>query len=563
MGCGMYTQTDLLRWRLNSYAALSFLVLLLCGVLMMGIPLRAGGEKSARQLLTVLTMSRVQSVAGWADHSLSVVWHTALRPGVRALLEQGTAENEKANALLAASMGITGDTAALSLYNGAGKRVAHSGVHIPDALCEEALRSDHPVFVSAPFELHSSRYMLFSVPITANASHDAVGAPFVMSVKGAEIIGRVFLLRDLNSLEKILAPSPEATVPAACVLFMNDGMLGTSQYKTDKAFQEGRTRALRGERGIVTSDDMVYCYAPVKVNGWGLVAAVSLSILHEPVNRQFWTFMGATVLVYVICMAGFIFLSRPLTGKILMRAHELEKDVNERRKAQEELEKAHTLLQQAYEERRELAGNILATLEQLRSEMATELHDNAGQQLTTLLLLLDYAQKRLQAGKLKPAAFFSVLKRAAKQVQALQKDIRRMSHGLYPPALNLSGLSHTIKQLCNDFEGGGLCIHCDAAPLPATSEETALSLYRITQECLTNIVRHAEATEVFISLQLRENIIYLTIEDNGKGFILPKKGLVGHLGLRLIQERAQYCNGTVTIETAPGEGTLVLVELPV
>jgi signal transduction histidine kinase len=558
----MYTQTDLLRWRLNSYAALSFLVLLLCGALMMGIPLREGGENSARQLLTVLTTSRVQSVAGWADHSLSVVWHIALRPGVRALLERGEAENDKSNALLAASMGITGDTAALSLYNGVGRRVAHSGVHIPDALCEEALRSDHPVFVSAPFGLHSSRYMLFSVPITANASHDAVGAPFVVSVKGAEIIGRVLLLRDLSALEKILAPTMGAIVPASCVLFMNDSMLGTTQYKADKAFQEGSQRALRGDRGIVASEDMVYCYAPVNTHGWGLVAAVPLSVLHAPVNRQFWTFMGATVLVYIICMAGFIFLSRPLTGKILMRAHELEKEIDERRNAQEELEKAHALLQEAYEQRRELAGNILATLEQLRSEMATELHDNAGQQLTTLLLSLDYAQKRLQAGKLKPAAFFAVLDRAAKQVQALQKDIRRMSHGLFPPALNLAGLSHTIKQLCKDFENGGLRIHCDATPLPATSEETALSLYRITQECLTNIVRHAAATEVFISLQLRENIIYLTIEDNGRGFTLPAKGLVGHLGLRLIQERAQYCNGTVTIETAPGEGTLVLVELP-
>ena len=84
-----------------------------------------------------------------------------------------------------------------------------------------------------------------------------------------------------------------------------------------------------------------------------------------------------------------------------MRAHELEKDVNERRKAQEELEKAHTLLQQAYEERRELAGNILATLEQLRSEMATELHDNAGQQLTTLLLFLTMPTSVCKRARLK------------------------------------------------------------------------------------------------------------------------------------------------------------------
>lgn len=558
----MYTQTNALRLRLNCYAAVSFLILLVCGALTLGLPLREGGERSAQQLLTIMTMSRAQAVEAWMRHAQAVAWHTALRPGLRGLLQKKTVlEPAAADRLLAASMGTTGDTVALSLVGADGTLVAHSGMEIPEALAEEAMQAGGEVYVSPPVPVKRGEYILISTPVTNYASRDTHFMPY--AAQRAEVIGRILLLRDLGYLRRILLPEGAVGVPAQCVLGMEGGLnFGAGADESQPLFAEAMRRARAGENGLMLGEDIAYAYAGVSWRDWGVVAAVPLSMLHAPANKQFWALVWGTLAVYILCLLGFYVLSRPLAGRILLHTQELEDEISQRRVTQAKLEKAHVMLQDAYARRRELAGEILSMLEQMRHSLATELHDNAGQQLTTLLLALDYASTRAQNGEMSVEDLCAVLERASLSVRAVQKDIRRMSHGLYPPALDLAGLSHSIQQLYHDFEGAGLVVHFSGAELPPTSEETALALYRIAQEALTNIVRHAQAHEVHMSLQLRDAAVVLTIEDDGHGFDPAAAQGAGHLGVRLMRERAQHCSGTVTFESAPGQGTLVLVEIP-
>ncbi|MDD6181164.1 MAG: ATP-binding protein [Desulfovibrionaceae bacterium] len=559
----MYTQTNALWLRLNSYAAVSFLILLVCGALTLGLPLREGSERAAQQMFTIMAISRAQSVEAWMRHAQGVAWHAALRPGLRALLvkKDAVTDQHDADQLLAASMGTTGDTVALSLVSASGALVAHAGIAIPADLAAEALKSGGEVYVSPPMPVGTRECVLISVPVTDHVAAETHFMPY--AARRAAVLGRILLLRDLSYLQRLLFSGGAAGLSASCVLSMEDGHLFGNGRKEGRLFAEAMRRARKGENGLLLDEDTAHAFAGVGWRGWGLVTTIPLRMLHASANEGFWSLIWGTLAVYLLCMGGFYVLSRPLAGRILLHTQELEHEVDERRTTQEKLEKAHELLQAAYARRRELAGEILNMQEQMRHSLATELHDNAGQQLTTLLLSLDYAQKKAQAGEMDVNELCAVLERAAATVQSLQKDIRRMSHGLYPPALDLAGLSHSIRQLCRDFESAGLRIHFSGTELPPASEESALALYRIAQEALTNIVRHAQAGEVHIALQRREQSVVLTIEDDGRGFDATAAGeKAGHLGLRLMQERARHCSGAVTFESAPGQGTLVLVEIP-
>ena len=197
-----------------------------------------------------------------------------------------------------------------------------------------------------------------------------------------------------------------------------------------------------------------------------------------------------------------------------------------------------------------------------RERISRELHDEANQSLTSLILGLAVLERQLDA----PEAREQTARLRERAVQALD-GVRRVAKGLRPPALGELGLGPALRSLCESFaEDTGIradFYHLDV-DCPCRSRFIDLALYRIVQEALTNVARHAEATEVAVVQTCREGLVTVQIEDNGKG-CSPRRedpSSATCLGILGMKERAALLGGRVRVESVPGKRTTVYVEIP-
>jgi signal transduction histidine kinase len=208
-----------------------------------------------------------------------------------------------------------------------------------------------------------------------------------------------------------------------------------------------------------------------------------------------------------------------------------------------------------------LLESLVTAQEDERSHLARELHDQAGQSLTSLLIRLKDLEKYCSEGgqKQKLADMQSL-------VSATIDQIRDLSYSLRPPALEEFGLGAAINSLADDLSiQSGVRIKFKNRLDEKVSRNIETVLYRIVQEGLTNVIRHANANLVKIELELREKQLYLMITDNGKGFdpakISPPTG-TRHLGLISMHERAELIGGQMEMYSKIGEGTTIEVKVP-
>ena len=204
-------------------------------------------------------------------------------------------------------------------------------------------------------------------------------------------------------------------------------------------------------------------------------------------------------------------------------------------------------------EHRLLLGRLHSAQEEERLRISRELHDRVGQSVTGLSL----AVKKLEATQ---GVNFDAIKA---MILDISRDLHRAAVELRPTALDDFGLQGAIETYLREWkESTGLAVETffaglDGTRLPALVETTA---YRITVELLTNIVRHAEASAVSLTMTLRADLLMLIVEDNGRGITEPAPP--GHLGLLGIRERLEIVGGEMKIESTPGEGTAVFVRIP-
>jgi signal transduction histidine kinase len=213
--------------------------------------------------------------------------------------------------------------------------------------------------------------------------------------------------------------------------------------------------------------------------------------------------------------------------------------------------------------RRALLASLVSTQEDERARLAGELHDGAGQTLTSLLVRLKTLEKKAPPGEISTG-----LANMQKLVSDSIEQVRELSYRLRPASLETFGLARAIQNLVVDMaEEGGLTsqFHCemDDSSLP---HQVEITLYRIAQESLTNVIRHAHADEVDVFLVRTPFGIAMKIDDNGCGFDPSShpadRDGKPHLGLISTQERAEIVGGTVAIFSAPGAGTSVRVTIP-
>jgi signal transduction histidine kinase len=264
--------------------------------------------------------------------------------------------------------------------------------------------------------------------------------------------------------------------------------------------------------------------------------------IYSTTQRGLWEILGLALLASF----GVALLAGRYAGRLEARLQD---------QLTEDAEKARQL--------HDLSAKLITAQEEERRSIARELHDEVGQVLTTIKVELAVAQRTIEASGGNPA----VLDDARSVAEGAVATVRDLSHLLHPALLDDLGLPSAIDWYLRGFgrrHGVRAEVLHDRMDQRLAAELEA-TIYRIVQEALTNVAKHARATVVRVYLQRLSTSVLVTIEDDGTGFdpAAPTAGGPGSgLGLISIRERAKQLSGTVSLETAPGKGVRLTVELP-
>ena len=209
-----------------------------------------------------------------------------------------------------------------------------------------------------------------------------------------------------------------------------------------------------------------------------------------------------------------------------------------------------------------LSSQLINAQEEERRSIARELHDEVGQVLTAIKVELAIAQRAIEAD----GGRAQVLQDARSIADSALHTVRNLSHLLHPPLLDDLGLPAAIDWYLRGFSRRHN-VHVDLLhdPMPdRLTPETEAAAYRIVQEALTNVAKHAQATVCRVFVQRLPNTVLITIEDNGAGFDPTAAARAADRGLGLIgiRERVSQLQGTLRLESSPGKGARLTVELP-
>lgn len=221
-------------------------------------------------------------------------------------------------------------------------------------------------------------------------------------------------------------------------------------------------------------------------------------------------------------------------------------------------------LKAAHEELQVLLHQVTRAQEGERKRIARELHDDTVQSLIALCQKLDYTASNIEN---LPSRARANLDEIYQEANTIMKEVRRLVQDLRPAALDNLGLVSALRWLTSDMEKYcGVPIKLEIIGARRRfSNEIELLLFRIAQEALRNIWKHAQASSVRITLEFKEGKTVLSICDDGKGFSpleissLPRSDKLGLVGM---QERANLFGGTLSIKSRPDKGTTIIVECP-
>ncbi|MBC7905080.1 MAG: PAS domain S-box protein [Gemmatimonadaceae bacterium] len=233
----------------------------------------------------------------------------------------------------------------------------------------------------------------------------------------------------------------------------------------------------------------------------------------------------------------------------------LANDITEQHQAQNALKDSHDQL-------RQLASHMEEVREEERIHIAREIHDELGQQLTGIKMDVSWISKKLVS---EDESTRQKIKNVMELLDGAVKTVRKISSELRPSLLDDLGLGAAMEWHGEEFgRRSGLNIEF-VAPIshPDLPSNVATGIFRIYQESLTNVARHANATHVFATLQFEEEQLSLTVRDNGQGFDASKIGEKKTLGLLGIKERALMMDGEYEISSIPGKGTTVSIVVPI
>ncbi len=265
-----------------------------------------------------------------------------------------------------------------------------------------------------------------------------------------------------------------------------------------------------------------------------------------------------------------------LETRVTVRTHELATvnqalvaEIGERRETEQSLRASESILQahqrelqQSREDLRALAGQLLTAQEEDRRRISRDLHDDINQRLAMLSMDLRQVEKDPSSN---PEHLREEIRRVSQGLTTVSDDVRQMAYRFHPSILDDLGLVKAVRRLVDDFsERTGMkttYVHKD--PVTALPAEATICLYRVVQESLSNITRHAQASQVDVELICEDDMITLSVHDNGVGFDTGQLAFAGgHLGLLSMRERVRLAKGKLEVESVPLHGVQIRVEIP-
>jgi len=221
------------------------------------------------------------------------------------------------------------------------------------------------------------------------------------------------------------------------------------------------------------------------------------------------------------------------------------------------LNRYHKLVEQR-ESLRQMAERVITAQEEERQRISRELHDDLGQALTTHMLSLRDLQSDLT---LPVETLFERMQALYEQSYEIAVKVQRLAHDLRPPVLDALGLKVAMQTYCTEFtRRTRLPIVLEIDPsLPILPDIYNVTLYRVLQEALNNIAKHAHATQAWVELSVEDTTLSLTVQDNGQGI---HGGQSSGIGLSGLQERLTIAGGKLNINSRPNNGTILTAELP-
>ena len=254
----------------------------------------------------------------------------------------------------------------------------------------------------------------------------------------------------------------------------------------------------------------------------------------------------------IFCMMRASRIGEKLEDRRIVITYE---DITEQKQAEEELERSR-------EQLRNLSAHLQVAREKERTRISRELHDELGQSLTALQMDFSWLDKHFSR---KTDTLREKARRMSRLVDTTIESVHRISKELRPILLDDLGLTAAMEWHIQDFQkrSGVRCdayLECDDSVI---DKDLSTALFRIFQEALTNIARHADATGVRIKLSREENEICLEVTDNGRGIPPEQVGDSKSLGIIGMRERAHLWGGRVCLSGKCGKGTIVTVKIPV
>lgn len=232
----------------------------------------------------------------------------------------------------------------------------------------------------------------------------------------------------------------------------------------------------------------------------------------------------------------------------------IARDITAKKMAEEALRKSE-------EQLRNLATHIQSVREEERTAVAREIHDELGQALTAIKMDLSWLDKKMPA---EHSPLFKKTKEMSALIDSTIQTVQRISAELRPGLLDDIGLLAAVEWQAEEFQKR-TDISCDLSVSSqdiTVDQDRSTAVFRIFQETLTNITRHAHASQVKVSLVKKDNTLELKVKDNGRGIIEEKISDPKSLGLMGIQERVHSLDGKIHIRGIPNKGTTVTVSIP-
>jgi PAS domain S-box-containing protein len=227
-------------------------------------------------------------------------------------------------------------------------------------------------------------------------------------------------------------------------------------------------------------------------------------------------------------------------------------DITEKKNKEQEISEMRDSLEN-------LNRHLVNIREEERASISRDIHDQLGQSLTALKLDIDWLTKRISKNTEESAKLATMTELASGMIS----DIQRISSDLRPSILDDFGLAAAIEWYCEEYSGRtGIKMDIDVVDIQLDDMLSNLTLYRVFQESLTNVIRHANAKNVFIKLAMKDSDIELIISDDGIGISSGKATSPKSLGILGMRERVRYAGGSLDITSPPEGGTTVNVRIP-